>query len=122
MRLSLKESRTKLLNATTLDRKSGIRGPKMMGRSTTTDFEPSLTERQHNLPQNMPLFNSSMRLNDIFKRKYLGPKRNRLGANRSIQPVNSPTRHFTIASQDGMAMKSRCGLDPIRISKRRLVF
>ena len=63
-----------------------------------------------------------MRLNDIFKRKHLGPKRNRLGTNRSIQPVNSPTRHLTIASQDGMAMKSRCGLDPIRISKRRLVF
>ena len=28
MRLSLKESRMKLLNATNLDRKSGIRGPK----------------------------------------------------------------------------------------------
>src|ERR1700722_16912027 len=28
MRLSLKESRMKLLNATTFDRKSGIRGPK----------------------------------------------------------------------------------------------
>jgi hypothetical protein len=28
MRLSLKESRTKLLNATNLDRKSGIRGPR----------------------------------------------------------------------------------------------
>jgi hypothetical protein len=33
MRLSLKESRTKLLNATNLDRKSGIRGPKMMGEA-----------------------------------------------------------------------------------------
>jgi hypothetical protein len=31
MRLSLKESRTKLLNATNLDRKSGIRGPKTLG-------------------------------------------------------------------------------------------
>jgi hypothetical protein len=31
MRLSLKESRTKALNATNLDRKSGIRGPKTMG-------------------------------------------------------------------------------------------
>jgi hypothetical protein len=33
MRLSLKESRMKLLNATNLDRKSGIRGPKMMGEA-----------------------------------------------------------------------------------------
>jgi hypothetical protein len=33
MRLSLKESRMNLLNATNLDRKSGIRGPKKMGRS-----------------------------------------------------------------------------------------
>jgi hypothetical protein len=33
MRLSLKESRMKLLNATTLDRKSGIRGPKTMGEA-----------------------------------------------------------------------------------------
>jgi hypothetical protein len=33
MRLSLKESRTKLLNATNLDRKSGIRGPKTMGEA-----------------------------------------------------------------------------------------
>jgi hypothetical protein len=31
MRLSLKESRMVLLNATNLDRKSGIRGPKTMG-------------------------------------------------------------------------------------------
>jgi hypothetical protein len=33
MRLSLKESRTKLFNATSLDRKSGIRGPKTMGEA-----------------------------------------------------------------------------------------
>jgi hypothetical protein len=33
MRLSLKESRMKLLNATNLDRKSGIRGPKMVGEA-----------------------------------------------------------------------------------------
>jgi hypothetical protein len=33
MRLSLKESRMKLLNATSLDRKSGIRGPKTMGEA-----------------------------------------------------------------------------------------
>jgi hypothetical protein len=33
MRLSLKESRMKLLNATNLDRKSGIRGPKTMGEA-----------------------------------------------------------------------------------------
>jgi hypothetical protein len=33
MRLSLKESRTKVLNATNLDRKSGIRGPKTMGEA-----------------------------------------------------------------------------------------
>jgi hypothetical protein len=33
MRLSLKESRMKLLNAANLDRKSGIRGPKMMGEA-----------------------------------------------------------------------------------------
>jgi hypothetical protein len=33
MRLSLKESRMKLLNATKLDRKSGIRGPKTMGEA-----------------------------------------------------------------------------------------
>jgi hypothetical protein len=36
MRLSLKESRMKLLNANNLDRKSGIRGPKTMGRSPST--------------------------------------------------------------------------------------
>jgi hypothetical protein len=33
MRLSLKESRMKMLNATNLDRKSGIRGPKTMGEA-----------------------------------------------------------------------------------------
>src|SRR5271156_3852732 len=33
MRLSLKESRMKSLNATNLDRKSGIRGPKTMGEA-----------------------------------------------------------------------------------------
>jgi hypothetical protein len=33
MRLSLKESRRNLLNATNLDRKSGIRGPKTMGEA-----------------------------------------------------------------------------------------
>jgi hypothetical protein len=33
MRLSLKESRTTLLNAANLDRKSGIRGPKTMGEA-----------------------------------------------------------------------------------------
>jgi hypothetical protein len=33
MRLSLKESRMKLLNATNLDRKSGIRGPKTTGEA-----------------------------------------------------------------------------------------
>jgi hypothetical protein len=33
MRLSLKESRMKLLNATNLDRKSGIRGPKTIGEA-----------------------------------------------------------------------------------------
>jgi hypothetical protein len=33
MRLSLKESRMKLLNATNLDRKSGIREPKTMGEA-----------------------------------------------------------------------------------------
>jgi hypothetical protein len=33
MRLSLKESRMTLPNATNLDRKSGIRGPKMMGEA-----------------------------------------------------------------------------------------
>jgi hypothetical protein len=33
MRLSLKESSTKSLNATNLDRKSGIRGPNKMGEA-----------------------------------------------------------------------------------------
>jgi len=33
MRLSLKESRMKLLNAPDPDRKSGIRGPKTMGEA-----------------------------------------------------------------------------------------
>jgi hypothetical protein len=33
MRVSLKESRIKSLNATNLDRKSGIRGPKTMGEA-----------------------------------------------------------------------------------------
>jgi hypothetical protein len=38
MRLSLKESRMKLLNATNLDRKSGIRGPKTMGEALQQPF------------------------------------------------------------------------------------
>jgi hypothetical protein len=38
MRLSLKESRTKLLNATSLDRKSGICGPKMTGEARPQFF------------------------------------------------------------------------------------
>jgi hypothetical protein len=33
MRISLKESRTMSLNATNLNRKSGIRGPKKMGEA-----------------------------------------------------------------------------------------
>jgi hypothetical protein len=33
VRLSLKESRMKMLNVTNLDRKSGIRGPKTMGEA-----------------------------------------------------------------------------------------
>jgi hypothetical protein len=33
MRLSLKESRMKLLDANSLDRKSGIRGPKTIGEA-----------------------------------------------------------------------------------------
>jgi hypothetical protein len=40
MRLSLKESRMKLLNATNLDRKSGIRGPKTMGEAPPKPFIP----------------------------------------------------------------------------------
>jgi hypothetical protein len=40
MRLSLKESRMKLLNATNLDRKSGIRGPKKMGEAQPELFVP----------------------------------------------------------------------------------
>jgi hypothetical protein len=36
MRLSLKESRRALLNATAVDRKSGIRGPKMLGEAHHT--------------------------------------------------------------------------------------
>jgi hypothetical protein len=38
VRLSLKESRMKLLNATNLDRKSGIRGPKTMGEALRQPF------------------------------------------------------------------------------------
>jgi hypothetical protein len=38
MRLSLKESRMIFLNATNLDRKSGIRGPKKMGEAPTNAF------------------------------------------------------------------------------------
>jgi hypothetical protein len=41
MRLSLKESRTKLLNATNLDRKSGMRGPKTMGVAQPQLFVPT---------------------------------------------------------------------------------
>jgi hypothetical protein len=40
MRLSLKESRMKLLSATNLDRKSGIRGPKKMGEALRQNFLP----------------------------------------------------------------------------------
>src|SRR5271165_4522309 len=43
MRLSLKESRMKLLNATNLDRKSGIRGPKTMGEPLRQHFVPDLS-------------------------------------------------------------------------------
>jgi hypothetical protein len=39
MRLSPKESRTKSLNATNLDRKSGIRGPKTMGEAPPKLFD-----------------------------------------------------------------------------------
>jgi len=52
MRLSLKESRMKLLNATDPDRKSGIRGPKTTGRSPikalSFDIFPSLWHRAVN--------------------------------------------------------------------------
>src|SRR5271156_6124948 len=38
VRLSLKESRMNLLNATNLDRKSGIRGPNKLGRPQISYF------------------------------------------------------------------------------------
>ena len=38
VRLSLKESRMNLLNATNLDRKSGIRGPKTTGKAPPQPF------------------------------------------------------------------------------------
>jgi hypothetical protein len=40
MRISLKESRMKLLNATRLDRKFGMRGPKTMGEALRQPFVP----------------------------------------------------------------------------------
>jgi hypothetical protein len=43
MRLSLKESRRALLEATNLDRKSGIRGPKKMGEALQLPFLPGPT-------------------------------------------------------------------------------
>jgi hypothetical protein len=44
MRLSLKESRMNLLNATNLDRKSGIRGPKTMGEALRQPLVPAETD------------------------------------------------------------------------------
>jgi hypothetical protein len=43
VQLSLKESRMNLLNATNLDRKSGIRGPKTMGEAPRKPFVPDPT-------------------------------------------------------------------------------
>jgi hypothetical protein len=54
MRLSLKESRMKMLNATNLDRKSGIRGPKTTGRSPPSKvclfFFPGVSRGSRNFP------------------------------------------------------------------------
>ena len=52
MRLSLKESRMKLLNATNLDRKSGIRGPKKMGEAQRSLYARKLKafEKNHIRP------------------------------------------------------------------------
>src|ERR1700733_2208370 len=52
MRLSPKESRMLLLNATNLDRKSGIRGPKTTGRS------PIKALSFHLFQQLIPVFNT----------------------------------------------------------------
>jgi hypothetical protein len=47
MRLSLKESRMLLLNATNLDRKSGIRGLITTGRSSIEGLSISLSRENH---------------------------------------------------------------------------
>jgi hypothetical protein len=49
MRLSLKESRRKLLKAANFDRKSGIRGPKKMGEALSI----ALCSRPESIPKLM---------------------------------------------------------------------
>jgi hypothetical protein len=67
MRFSLKESRMKLLNATNLDRKSGIRGPNKMGEAPPQPFK---TDR---LSYQTMLFSPAMNNNQSQpgQRKYL---------------------------------------------------
>jgi hypothetical protein len=59
MRLSLKESRMKLLNVTNLDRKSGIRGPKTMGEALRTLY--SIPKRLITEPARQPRRSLSIR-------------------------------------------------------------
>jgi hypothetical protein len=56
MRLSLKERRMKLLNATAVDRKSGIRGPKMMGEALRQPFVLLLLAVLHDWLKEGPVF------------------------------------------------------------------
>ena len=74
MRLSLKESRMKLLNAITLDRKSGIRGTKTMGEAhhsflfSTATTEPtiSVNETDPAAPNPHPLAQYSFQSQNSF--------------------------------------------------------
>jgi hypothetical protein len=76
-------------------------------------MKTSLADGQHHLPHDMSLFNPLVRVNDSAQRKHLGPERNRLGTNCSIQPVNSRSRHLTIASKGGMAWRLGLGSTPL---------
>ena len=97
VRLSLKESRMKLLNATNLDRKSGIRGPKTTGRSpikALSVLQPTGQRRVPHTPDFLCSFVGSLNFMRLSLKK---------GAHADL--ASSPGRKFGVSR----SFLARCG-------------
>ena len=80
---------------------------------------PSGTDAQYDLSHYVSFFDPAVRLDNVLKREYLGPERNRSPTNGGIQADERFMRHGAIKCRPGMATQLRFGLDAIGIGKRR---